>query len=423
MSIKVLVFPCGSEIGLEIYRSLQYSIHVDLIGGSSVDDHGKFVYEKYIGNIPDVSNSEFLDKLNDIITAEKIDAIYPAHDSVVLFLASHADALKCKVIGSSAATADICRSKLKTYQFFDNILNVPKLYSSVKEVNECPVFLKPEVGQGSKGVYIANSRDEVKFYIEKNPELLILEYLPGKEFTVDCFTDRYGNLRFAGVRERSRTMNGISVHTKPLLLSHEFKELADKINSSLSFRGAWFFQVKRNQNKQLSLLEIAPRIAGSMALHRCMGVNFALLSIFDAFDIDVDIHYEDTLVEMDRALENKYKIKIQFEHVYMDLDDCLIIDNKLNTELIKFLYQCLNQRKSVHLVSRHKYNIHDTLASFRIAGLFDQVHHLDRETPKSAVIKEKKAIFIDDSFIERREVFLATGIPVFAPDAVESLLQ
>ena len=47
---NVLVFPCGSEIGLEIHNALKYSKDFNLFGGSSVDDHGKYVYKNYIPN-------------------------------------------------------------------------------------------------------------------------------------------------------------------------------------------------------------------------------------------------------------------------------------------------------------------------------------------------------------------------------------
>ena len=45
MKKNILVFPCGSEIGLEIYNSVKYSTYFNLIGANSSDDHGKFVYE------------------------------------------------------------------------------------------------------------------------------------------------------------------------------------------------------------------------------------------------------------------------------------------------------------------------------------------------------------------------------------------
>ena len=44
---NILVFPCGSEIALELYRALVHSKHFNLIGASSVDDHGRFVYHNY----------------------------------------------------------------------------------------------------------------------------------------------------------------------------------------------------------------------------------------------------------------------------------------------------------------------------------------------------------------------------------------
>ena len=57
---NILVFPCGSEIGLEIYRSLNYSTHLNLFGGNSIKDHGEFVYENYIGDLPFVSDENFV---------------------------------------------------------------------------------------------------------------------------------------------------------------------------------------------------------------------------------------------------------------------------------------------------------------------------------------------------------------------------
>jgi hypothetical protein len=49
---KILVFPCGSEIALEVHRALKDQKDIELIGASSVDDHGKFVFDNYIGGIP-----------------------------------------------------------------------------------------------------------------------------------------------------------------------------------------------------------------------------------------------------------------------------------------------------------------------------------------------------------------------------------
>lgn len=52
MKRNILVFPCGSEIGLNIYSPVRYSTYFHLIGASSVEDHGMFIYDDYIGNLP-----------------------------------------------------------------------------------------------------------------------------------------------------------------------------------------------------------------------------------------------------------------------------------------------------------------------------------------------------------------------------------
>ena len=58
---NILVFPCGSEVGLEINKSLKDISFITLFGGSSVSDHGLWEYENYIPNIPYITDNEFID--------------------------------------------------------------------------------------------------------------------------------------------------------------------------------------------------------------------------------------------------------------------------------------------------------------------------------------------------------------------------
>ena len=104
---NVLVFPCGTEIGLEIYRSLANSKHFEIYGSSSMDDHGKFVYKNYISNIEFVDSINFINEINSLTEKFKIDFIIPAHDSVVLKLAQHQNELKAKVIFKPVRFVDL----------------------------------------------------------------------------------------------------------------------------------------------------------------------------------------------------------------------------------------------------------------------------------------------------------------------------
>lgn len=421
--LRILVFPCGSEIGLEIYHSLRFSRHVELFGASSVSsNHGKYVYTNYIEGLPYVGEQGFIERINSIVDEYKIDYIFPAHDSAIIELSEQRDGLHAVVVTSSKETCAICRSKKATYEKFMGILPVPEVFK-IDDVNiKFPVFLKPDIGQGSRGTHLAMSIEEIEFYIKKDNSLMLLEYLPGKEFTVDCFTDRHGILRFAGCRERIRIVNGISVDTAPVE-NVNFRRLAEVINSLLTFRGVWFFQVKENNNGDLVLMEIAPRVAGSMGLYRNYGINFPLLSLYDAAELDIEIAPNSFEIRMDRALGSLFKTDLQYENVYVDLDDCLILENRVNTQLVAFLYQCFNDRKKLHLLTRHDGNLDENLHLYRLNALFDTITHIDKCDLKSKYIRESNAIFIDDSFSERIEIKKALGIPVFAPDALECLMK
>ncbi|MCD8543306.1 MAG: ATP-grasp domain-containing protein [Sulfurospirillum cavolei] len=423
---RVFVFPCGSEIGLEIHRSVRYSSHFHLIGGSSVHDHGAFTYENYIGGIPFYDDPAFIPIIQQIVLENNIDAIFPTMDSVAKALKDYQADIGCVVIGSSPETTSICASKSKTYSALDGVVSLPKVYSSLAQIKKFPVFIKPDVGYGARNVVLAKTKETAKAFLNKNQsqKMLLCEYLPGEEYTVDCFSDYHGKLRFAGPRLRSRVSNGISVNTIKIEdHRNEFSRFAEAINSHLLFQGAWFFQVKRNVLGQLTLLEVAARLGGSSSLYRNLGVNFALLSLFDAFLYDVEIIVNDYCIELDRSLSCKFKIPLLYKTIYVDYDDCLMINNRINVLLVAFLYSQLHLNKKLILLTRHAGDIHKALKVNRLYSLFDQIIHLRDKEKKSDYITEKSAIFIDDSHKERLDVKQKCGISVFSPDMVESLLK
>ena len=420
---NILVFPCGSEIGLEIQRSLQYSVHINLFGASSIDDHCRYVCKNYISDLPFFDRPDFISCLKKVIVKYKIAAVYPAMDQVVAKLSMHEEELGCKVIGSPKTTTKICLSKLETYRVLDGKVLLPKLYESIRNIKSYPVFMKPDIGYGSRGAKVIQTPEEARQHLNNIPTSMILEYLPGKEYTIDCFTDKRNRLLFVGPRERARITNGISVNTVPVQTNKErFFQFAERITNFIQFRGAWFFQVKENSNGDLVLLEVACRMGGSSGLFRNLGVNFALLSIFDAFGHEVEIFPNRYKIELDRALNNRYKIAIDFSHVYVDFDDCIIINGEINIELISFLYKCINENKRIILITKHAKNLHRSLGYFRLKSLFDEIIHLKGNQDKWRYITNLNSIFIDDSFKERKDVHKELKIPVFSPDAVESLL-
>lgn len=423
---NILVFPCGSEIGLEIHRSLKYSIHFNLIGGSSVNDHGKFIYENYIGNIPFHNAPEFIEILKNIVRENNIDAIYPAMDAVADTLKSNESIIGCQVIGSTMETNAICASKKKTYHALKGLVPIPKWSENLDSDLEYPLFIKPDVGYGSRNVSLATSKESALNFTSsrgKETDFVFCEYLPGTEYTVDCFSDRHGELLFVGARKRARISNGISVNTIEAKEHHDiFQQYAIEINKQLKPRGAWFFQMKENHLGQPVLLEVAARLGGSSSYFRAKGVNFAMLSVFDAFNLSVAIQPNTYDVELDRALSNRFKINVDYDTAYIDFDDCLLLGDKINTALISFLYLSINRGIRLILITRHAGDLEKNLEKYRLTQIFDEIIHIQDKSPKSMYITRPNAIFVDDSFAERSDVASTHKIPVFSPDMIEALI-
>ena len=202
-----------------------------------------------------------------------------------------------------------------------------------------------------------------------------------------------------------------------------FREYADAISTKMALHGAWFFQLKKDRNGELKLLEMAPRIAGTMALNRVRGINFPLLSIYEQERIHVTIMENNVDVVIDRALINRYRHSVKYSAVYVDLDDTLILDGSVNTNLIQFLFQCINGGIRLVLLTKHDGNVDHTLQKHRLSKLFDEVVHLDKKACKADYIREPDAILIDDSFSERKAVHDRLRIMTFDCSMLEMLMN
>ena len=208
---NVLVWPGGTEIGLEICHALGWCKEVQLnSAGSACANHGPFAYARN-HPLPCVRERNWLAQLVELVESEAITHVLPAHDDIVLALAESAGRIPAKVVTSPLKTCRIARSKRLTYRHLREVIPVPRVFASPNEIVRFPVFVKPDSGQGSEDAFLASTREELVFRLEQRPDSIVTNYLPGREYTVDCLSQRGRGLLFAGGRERVRTRAGISM--------------------------------------------------------------------------------------------------------------------------------------------------------------------------------------------------------------------
>ena len=423
---RVLIFPAGSEIGLEIYKSLKYSHHVEVFGASGKNDHASFIYQEdhYIEDALYVDQLDFTDRFNRLLLTLRIEFVYPTHDTIAYFLAGHQSELAAQVLTSCYETNRIARFKRLTYDLFRSFDFCPEVFDAPCDSLQFPVFLKPNDGQGGKGTHVAEDQEDLSFYLKKNDGLLITEFLPGEELSVDCFTDFNRKLLFVGPRTRERIQMGISFRSTAVKATDEIKYIANCINETVSLNGAWFFQIKKDHKGKFKLMEFASRQASTMGLFRHTGVNFALLSLFNGMGKPVEILHNTYPVQLDRCLHNRFKADLAFQRVYIDLDETLIVNEHVHELAMAFLYQCRNHGVHIVLLTKHRHDIKETLRTCGISEyLFEDIIQLDDSQEKWTLINPDGAIFIDNYWFDRRVVKEKLGIPVFDVDVIECLLS
>ena len=415
MKKNILVFPSASNLAIEIYYSLSKDKNINLIGCSSLENEITKIFDANVKIKRFMHENGFVEELNKLIKKHKIDLIYPLSDDVNLYFSKNINNFKCGIITSCYETNLILRSKYKTYKYFENAINVPKVYENKDKINKFPVFIKPDEGSSSKDCYIVESKKELELLLKKVKNPLIVEYLSGQEFTVDCFTDFNGHLLFAQPRLRIFKSLGASSYTR-ILPNQELKNWAFKINEKIKFNGAWFFQTKINSKGDQTLLEIAPRIGASCGINRFNDVNFPMLNIFNHYKIPISIDSNNFYITGYRYLNYKFDFDFKFyKNIYIDFDDTLFINKKLNYDLISFIVKCINHKINVILISKHDGNLNKKIKKLRIKNLFDEIIHLKKNEDKSSYMK-KNSILIDDSFSERKKV-KQKGFHAFPPEA------
>ena len=421
---KVLIFPGGMENGIEIYNSLKFCKEVSLFSASSSVPNQAFYLYKDNNIVRDVREDGWIDDLNDVIKKHDIDIVYPANSFVIDALYAQKSKINAPILLPKDDVLNITRSKKNTLKRLKDSMPLPQVYNNLEDVRQFPVFIKPDDGYGAQGARQVDTPAELSGI--DFDKFIVQELLPGKEYTIDCLSDNEGKLLFSAGRERSRIRMATSMHAEAVSpeLDIFFAECANKILQKIKISGAWVFQMEEDREGHLKLMEIDVRIAGTMCYNRCRGINFPLLSLYLFFNLPVTINYNRVPLKLDRSLRNRYIFEYDYDKVYIDLDDTIIFRNKINTDFIKFLYQCLNQKKQIILISKHlKDDKEEYLRQWRISEVFDKIIWLKEEDKKSDYIDTSKAIYIDDSFSQRKEVADKLGIPTFDASMIECLFD
>jgi len=274
--------------------------------------------KKYV--VPKVKDSKYIEAIFDICKHEKITTIIPQYTDELFLMSQNIkrfSSLGTKIlVTENPEKLRIANNKIKLYQFLNSKDFIPE-YKSATSIDSVKnailafgypnvsVCVKPGQGEGGKGFRII-TKDKVDIFnesldvprmsleayinqlkaIDNIPELLITEYLPGKEYSVDCVC-KNGCTYICIPRQRIKTSMGVSsislVEKNEDLISYS-KEIVSSLNLSYNIN----LQFKYSNNGKPKLIEINPRVSGSLVANYGAGVNMLEAALRLAYDMPVE---------------------------------------------------------------------------------------------------------------------------------------
>jgi carbamoyl-phosphate synthase large subunit len=289
------------------------------------DVAGRFLCDKFFTIARASEKETYLKSLIEISEIEHPDIILPQNTSELELLAGHREIFEkrgIKIVVSnktSLLTAnnkvsllEMCRDNGLPYPKFFLADNIEDLESSLKKLNwpNVRVIVKPPVSNGMRGFRIIDEKYDHKtsFYSQKPdssiisfndlskilgsqfPPLLVTEYLPGEEYSVDLLRTR---LRIDVVpRKRTMIRSGITFNGA---LENNIKiiEMSKKLSELLNMEYCFGLQFKMDSNGNPQLLECNPRVQGTMVMSTIAGANLIYSAVkhglgetIPEFDID-----------------------------------------------------------------------------------------------------------------------------------------
>jgi D-alanine-D-alanine ligase len=152
--------------------------------------------------------------------------------------------------GSGVTASAVAMDKILTKIIVDDFgIRTPRKYSSINEIKEYPIVIKPSREGSSVGLYICNSYEEAKVAVEKlaNLDIVIEEFVAGEELTAGILNgEKLGVVKIipnSGTYDfESKYTPGSTIYEVPAKIDTNYYEeamgIALEVHNVLNLKGA-----------------------------------------------------------------------------------------------------------------------------------------------------------------------------------------
>jgi carbamoyl-phosphate synthase large subunit len=264
--------------------------------------------------VPEAGDGEFVDTLLNLCKKEKVQVVIPLVTKELMVLSKNIslfNLVDIKVQVSDYDKLKLANNKYSLMQHCKEIkIPCPDFYlvNSMDDFRqkceslgypERRICFKPPLSNGLRGFrIISDGRNKMDNLINEKPnnvyigfdefsqiandsdyfpELLVMEYLPGDEYSVDVLADN-GKCHRVIPRLRDKIKMGISF-VGTVVYDKQIINYSRKLVESLGLHGNIGLQFKRDLNGIPKIIESNPRVQGTIVLCTAAGYNMVYNSI------------------------------------------------------------------------------------------------------------------------------------------------
>jgi carbamoyl-phosphate synthase large subunit len=284
MTVRVLVTGAGGPAAIAAMKSLRADSSIQLIA-ADMDPWAAGLYlvpERTL--VPAGTAPEFAEVLLGRCRALGVDVVLPTVDAELLPLAAARDtfaAAGIRLLLAPATALGVILDKLSLARHCHGIVPVPRTepFGPATDPGSWtyPVVVKPRQGSGSRGVVIVGSAAELAA-LDRPPGLIVQDFLPGEEYSVDVLADAAGHVIASVPRLRARVDSGVSVGGRTVH-DPEVEGFGRAVARATGLTYVANVQCRRDRDGQPALLEVNPRMPGTLGLTIASGVDMPRLAL------------------------------------------------------------------------------------------------------------------------------------------------
>ncbi len=234
-----------------------------------------------IFKVPLIKEAGYVDTLLEICQRERVNLLIPLFEPEFLLLDERRQEFAAKgtfVLLSDRKVIETCKDKLLTYQFFQaNGVRMPLSWLPGGEPDEpeYPLFVKPRSGMGSAGIQKIDNNQQLTNYLACSGDILVQQFIPGTEYTLDVLADLTGTVLSVVPRQRIEVRSG-EVSKSRTVNRGDLIEQCRHIVEQLGAIGPVTVQCI-DTGSEVYWIEINPRLGGGVPLAIEAGVDYPLL--------------------------------------------------------------------------------------------------------------------------------------------------